>query len=841
MSVVTLGRRPTLGEVLDYYAQDEFIRFLIATCRTRRVVMVISSQPHWEPNWAEDEVQAAGVEQMREQVRSKILAALTNLRPADRPAFYPSFHQSVWRRPVEDAGDREERSSRRRLRDCVIESDVTTWRDAFQDVYAIVDRMDRHGVRYLLKFSGHRSLHVVLPAETLPEGCRGKGTVHLASRLLRWSESRAHHLPKITRMPYSLNEDTGLVSLPIERDALPAFRPWQANLHLVQVHGDAWQQAPDDPALAQAWVTALLEEIAPREPGASGALGDAVPQAFYVPDRARIKEYQSTLRKLNGAGPVGRAWRLLAGDVEIHERALQKGLGHPDPDARWLTVEAYLLRGTTLSRDTFLELLEQDEEYVRPAATDVMLRFEDDIFDHLVDMIGNLDSHPAIGAKASQLLTLKPSLRDRVIEAILERTDRSNDALIAAACLAGAMVGDWSTAMDIVRPVWSSDGRSQRDEVRLAALDLMSQLGAWDKREEARRSRTLADLGPEITDLLLIAAGSPARRFRRSVVSALADVGDERAVDLLIHSLGDEFSQIRRKAIPGLIRIGEPAVDALIEAASSDQVPVRRYALLCLGYIGASRARPVLLQGLDDIEERVRQQALKGLNGLAIAEDVKRLQRVMRADSWELAQLAVAALDSIGDEGREAIRRMALEENDPAGAQYLAQRGDPRGRDILVALLADGGQQREAAAEYLRELRDERCIPYFAEQLETITHWRGAFMALELGRIGTPDAVAVLVKALSRDSSHVRRGAVRGLMVARDPASIEPLIQCFYDDDRQVRRLAKDALIRIGTPAAEALESALRGRRFWGKPQQQMAREVLENIREGEGQPKVSS
>jgi HEAT repeat protein len=832
MSTVTLGRWPKLREVIDYYARDEFIRFLIDVCRTRRVVMVISRQQHWEPNWTEDEVQVGNVDQVRRYVIDKIADALAGIGLDERPPFYPSFHQSVWKRPVESgAAPAEHGGTRHRLRDCVFESDVITWRDAFQDVYAIVDRMDRHGVRYQLKFSGHRSLHVVLPAEVLPTGYRGKGTVHLARRLLQWSGSRAHPLPEITRMPYSLNEDTGLVCLPIERGALPSFRPWQANLHLVAIERDAWPGAPvqleQDVKVAadQDRVAALVQDL-------EASTEDAPEQVFYVPDLAGIRaRYASRLKTLQGAGPVGAAWRLLSTEGEMPEPNLASGLEIVDADARWLVVEAYLLRGATLSGETLGRLLEQDEDYVRPAALDVVLRFEQAIFAELVEMIRQMDRHPARGARAAHLLTQSPSLRARTIEAILQRTDRSPGALIAAACMTGAMGKEWASALDIVQALRQAPDLTGREKTWLAALDLMSELGGWDKREEAQRVRALEALGPEVTELLLIAAASPNRRFRRSIVTVLASVADERAIDLLIHALDDEFSQVRRKAIPGLIRIGEPAVDPLIQAAASDQVPVRRYALLCLGYIGAARARPALLQGLDDSEQPVRQQGLKGLKGLAIAEDVERLERVLREDNWELAQLAVEALASIGDSGQAALRRMALEERSPAAAWWIAQEGDPRGREILASLLSADEGRRQAAAEFLRELCDERCIPYFAGVLKTITHWRGGFIAHELGRIGTAEAVAVLIQALSRDSSHVRRGAVRGLWEARDPMSVEPLIRCLYDEDRKVRGLAASALADIGEPAAQALESALQEGGIPGKSQQQMARDALDKIR----------
>jgi hypothetical protein len=101
MSNVTLGRWPKLGEVIDYYARDTFIRFLIDVCRTRRVVMVISRQQHWEPNWAEDEIPVGDVEQVRRYVIDKIVDALAGIGLDERPPFYPSFHQSVWKRPAE--------------------------------------------------------------------------------------------------------------------------------------------------------------------------------------------------------------------------------------------------------------------------------------------------------------------------------------------------------------------------------------------------------------------------------------------------------------------------------------------------------------------------------------------------------------------------------------------------------------------------------------------------------------------------------------------------------------------------------------------------------------------
>ena len=166
----TLGRRPTFGEVLDYYTRDDFLQFLLDTCRTRLVVMIISQHRHWEPNWGEDIVRVEDKARLKQCILDKLLQNLPEVHPGDRLSHYPSFHQSIgkWPDRMEEAIDEANRSTKMTSsvkQDCIFETDLPTWRESFRDVYAIIDRMDRHGVCYHHKFSGHRSLHIIVPAQ----------------------------------------------------------------------------------------------------------------------------------------------------------------------------------------------------------------------------------------------------------------------------------------------------------------------------------------------------------------------------------------------------------------------------------------------------------------------------------------------------------------------------------------------------------------------------------------------------------------------------------------------------------------------------------------------------
>ncbi|MCJ7549717.1 MAG: HEAT repeat domain-containing protein [Anaerolineae bacterium] len=808
--ITTLGRYPTLGEVIDYYTQESFLRLLLDVTRRRRVVMVVSQKKHWEPNWSRDEVVATTVDELRRSILKQIRDSVPNVALDERPDYYPAFHQAVWKGAQDDGantitGGGADRAAHR---DCVFEADPRTWRDAFQDVSTIVERFEHYGVPYLHKFSGHRSLHMIIPGDIMPQGYRGKSANKLAGLLLRWSSSQAHVLPLITRMPYSLNEDSGLVCLPIERGKLRSFRPWQANLHLVNVPDEAyniWGTAADQEAL-----TALIEEITAIDespsPPTRMTLTIEHPRSTLAPYRKRMAE-------IGADGTIGEAWQHLRSPKPLPEPMLIAGLTAEEADARWLTAEAFLFHGERLTGAGFQALITQDEEYVCVSATDVLLRFADTIIPYAVAAVRDLDTYTPGGAMAAYLLTQSDPLREAVFTALLADQANTRYVRVTVACLTGALAGDWGRAMGLVAPLREDAGLPRADQAhldkKLQALDTMSTLGGWNKREEAKKSHALAELGSDITDLLLVAATSPDRSFRRGIVGALAELADPRATDHLIGALVDDYTDVRRKAIVGLVRIGPPAIAPLIEAAGSDQTRIRRHAVQCLGQIGAPETKPTIIEALHDGEEIVRRQAIRALKVLATVDDLDTLRQFLREARPDNALAATEILEILGDPGTQMMRGLALEEGNAAAAYFIASHGDVRGRDILVAQLAGNDESRDAAVEFLRELRDERCVPYLVTRLRTLTDWGAGFIARELGQIGTEEAVAGMIEALDRDSRLVRRGAVRGLADAANPAAIVPLITLLEDPDGKTRKLAFDALVGFGKQAASAIEAAL--------------------------------
>lgn len=165
------------------------------------------------------------------------------------PRKYPAFHGTVCR--YTNAGFFK-RDRRQIGTDMVFDIDIkTNYRETFRHAARIVNFLDRYDVPYRIKFSGNTSPHIILPCETFPQPFPKKEFQRLFKTIQE--KSGAHDVDDsfcsssghFLRLPYSLNEHTGLVSLPLTREQFDVFEPGIAECGNVQVD-DGWFQLPEN-------------------------------------------------------------------------------------------------------------------------------------------------------------------------------------------------------------------------------------------------------------------------------------------------------------------------------------------------------------------------------------------------------------------------------------------------------------------------------------------------------------------------------------------------------------------------------------------------------------------
>jgi HEAT repeat protein len=88
---------------------------------------------------------------------------------------------------------------------------------------------------------------------------------------------------------------------------------------------------------------------------------------------------------------------------------------------------------------------------------------------------------------------------------------------------------------------------------------------------------------------------------------------DARSVDSLIEALRGKDGLARQKARNALVRIGEPALDALVKAFEDKSDVMHWEVAKALSQIGSSKAAETLTQALEDKEFSIRWIGAEGL------------------------------------------------------------------------------------------------------------------------------------------------------------------------------------------------------------------------------------
>jgi HEAT repeat protein len=237
----------------------------------------------------------------------------------------------------------------------------------------------------------------------------------------------------------------------------------------------------------------------------------------------------------------------------------------------------------------------------------------------------------------------------------------------------------------------------------------LAALRSW---RPSRRARAAADLGliraPRSLAPLLATLNDPDLHVRQSAVWAVGQLGDRKALALLVELLGDASTVVGRRAQEVLAERGREVEDAILAYAHKTHTPVGRMAAVeLIGWLRIATAATLLERLMQDPDSEmrvksvkaasaigdprfldsfhlrltdpqweVRCQAARGLSVLGSPTSIPRLEAALRDDHWWVRFYAAVALAEIGTPGESALVE-AL--SDPAPlvrdmARYLLER-----------------------------------------------------------------------------------------------------------------------------------------------------------------------
>lgn len=329
-------------------------------------------------------------------------------------------------------------------------------------------------------------------------------------------------------------------------------------------------------------------------------------------------------------------------------------------------------------------------------------------------------------------------------------------------------------------------------------------------------AQSLGELGePALAPLLKVLHGSD-DRARRSAASALGTIGVPALKDL-IAVLDEPSLQCHGARALGEMRANAaPAVPSLIGLLRNGPLEVKKCVVWTLAVIGTKEALGALRSGLS--APALQDETLNALERIEkrASDATPEVLRLLKSNSPQTRTFAVRTLGKIAPSSPEVVAALIPFLSDAAGytrqtaAESLGEMGPAAAPAVplLREILHDSRNPWEArvrAAEALGKIG-----PAAADAVgDLIALWvddsiYGRRIAIEaVSRVG-PAGIPALMAALRDANPDIRSGAAWQLGEFRAVQATSLLIEALADEDMTVQAAASRALSKIGTPEARA-------------------------------------
>jgi HEAT repeat protein len=331
--------------------------------------------------------------------------------------------------------------------------------------------------------------------------------------------------------------------------------------------------------------------------------------------------------------------------------------------------------------------------------------------------------------------------------------------------------GTLSAQSALIKALTDADG-----SVRTAAAE-----GLGSARSDISGPALIRALGDANSETRAAAATALGRVLADTITVQVPGATQEQSdVSPIAVAIDDEAPEVRMAAARTLaMLVGQEAVPALLAKLHDPSADMRQLVLLLLVQIDPSHVEPLLMQALDDTNEAVQLEALRGFSVLPLprqAETIARLQMLERRGRPQLANAARVLLQKpLSARAPEGARRQAAQES----ADWIAL--------LTRTETANAGSSEVLLAEL------ERALPPGAElAVDPLVLWlaqapkplRGRIA--ELIRQATPKRCHDVLPLIRDEDPAVRRAGARSLASCSGPEALPALFAALNDVDTGV-------------------------------------------------------
>lgn len=328
-----------------------------------------------------------------------------------------------------------------------------------------------------------------------------------------------------------------------------------------------------------------------------------------------------------------------------------------------------------------------------------------------------------------------------------------------------------------------------------------------------------------LVDKIIEQLGQKSQFLREEAAYELSYVNSEKAVMALVKGLSDATPKVRAVCAKSLAKHGwhhaKAVTPPLIEALYDDNSEVAQSAAYTLGYIRDSSAVPALIEILYHDNPNTRLYAAMALGRMNDQAALKPLLELLQRDHNKKVRSTVLV----------ALGNFAVPKTLPLIVKFGLSDNDPHVRASAVEAISKLGLSRDEALGHLLKMFSDQnnrvvantCLAVFRydetlamnnvnKLIKNPDKWYRASGAYVLGKIGTVEAMNMLMPLKNDHDPDVRLNVARSFGKAKSAKAITTLFEMLDDSDELVKNTAYDSIIKCSDkfafwPMAQNLKS----------------------------------
>jgi len=502
-------------------------------------------------------------------------------------------------------------------------------------------------------------------------------------------------------------------------------------------------------------------------------------------------------------------------DVSAAE-AIEKLLDDPNENVACSAAEAL---GNLKSHGSVAPLLEAFEkhDFLRPQAAEALGKIGDNAAVAELEKYLTTDDPVVLFSVIDALSHFK---QDPVILKLVPFIDH-DDQMISDAAIAAIIriAGHTDRSVYQTLPVdrfkkYLLDSLESNDP--LAVQFALRELRHWDGEDVLQElinflKRTSGDITAQITEvirtigkaaseLLVRSLADSTDEEKQKILDVIAKIGDPSIATALIPLAQSDNPDVRMSVATALGQCNSRDVFDTLKELTADAVGhVRSAAIKAIGWIGVERDVPLLIHGLDDPFQDVREASMGAMILIGGKSVINTFTNDLNHTSPERQRLAAMALGMIGeDETREPLKRAILHA-DPAvrrsAVESLSRIGDSEDIDTIKSVLSDEDSLvRKAAVSAMVVLIGAEAVDDIKALLTDYDMWVRYHTIDAIGSLREARFASLIIPHLKDDQDIVRIAAVKALAMLGDQSSIGHLRELATGDNEDLAAAVNEAI-----------------------------------------------